>query len=81
MVSFNDISQEICANNLFFQKKIEFRLAVNEQRKKPELVMQEIDGLILLTVISRVAIQNVLSVLNSLEQVERKLMDRAKNVF
>jgi hypothetical protein len=43
--------------------------------------MQEIDGLILLTVISRVAIQNVLSVLNSLEQVERKLMDRAKNVF
>jgi hypothetical protein len=40
--------------------------------------MQEADGLILLTVISRVAIQNVLSVLDSPEQVERKLMDREK---
>jgi hypothetical protein len=78
MVRFNDIAQDIYSNTHILPRKIEFILAVNEQTKNPELVMQEVDGMILLAAISRVVIQNILSVLDSPEQVERKLMDRAK---
>jgi|SRR5919199_1570297 hypothetical protein len=78
MNRFNDIAQEVYAGSLIHPRKIEFILAEDRQTNKLALVMEQMDGLLLIAAVARTAVQQVLSVLDSPQELETKLTDRAK---
>jgi hypothetical protein len=81
MARFNDMAQNIYSNKHVPQRKIELTVGEDPQTNKPYLAMNGIDGMILFGALSKVIINNILSVMDSPQVLEDKLTLKAKKRF
>jgi hypothetical protein len=81
MARFDDMAQAIYSGTHGLQEKIEMTVTEDPQTQKIHLTMNGMDGLILLGALSRVITQNILSVMDSPETLEDKLILKAKRRF